>query len=504
MNYRFLEDDRPLIERICQLNGISAADLDLSAFFNVPILPIVETFKEKLSEYQDKRFLIVGDYDCDGICATVIIKRLLESLHIACNHFIPSRFKQGYGLNEQIVRNAYDNAFDVIFCVDNGSVACDALALAKELGLKVFIIDHHEYADAPEAEAFLHPDLFPQEYRDMCAAGLCCLLSDSFHEDELSEVYGGLATIADMVRVLGYNRFLIKRMYEILKTKDILPIRYLLGDASLDYEQLSYTVIPKINAVSRLEELMNVNYMVHYLKDNDASCMKYLKYIENINTIRKEDTKKMYAYAKKQIDPDQPFLLLKSDTFKEGLCGLLANRMMNEYQKPVLVLSEKEGELKGSGRSPDGFDLYTYLKAFSGLFTAFGGHEQAVGLSLPLEAYDALTDAIAKNPFLLKDKDMDVLVTDPDKVDLEMLSQLEGLRPFGTAFKEPLFAFKDVEYRNCFLIAQKYPKYVLTRQLEAISFHSDHINKQFTTMIGRIQRDSYHKNHIRFVIEDLL
>ena len=504
MKYRFLKDDGTLKERICQLNGIDAAELDVSAFLNTPDLPAIEAFKETLLAHKDKRFLIVGDYDCDGICATVIIKRLLEHLQIASNYFIPSRFKQGYGLNEQIVRNAHDNHFDAIFCVDNGVVAYEPLQLAKELGLLTFIIDHHEHAEVPEADAFLHPSLLPEGYQDMCAAGLCCLFADHFYQDELSQVYGGLATIADMVRVLGYNRFLIKRMYEILKTKEILPIKYLLQDVSLDYEQLSYTVIPKINAISRLEELMNVNYMVRYLLENDASCMQFLPHIEKINRIRKEDTKKMYQYAKAFIEKEKPMIVLRSVHFKEGLCGLLANRLMNELNKPVLVLCEKEGELKGSGRSPAGFDLYTYLKAFSSLFSTFGGHEQAVGLSLPAEAFTELMTMIDEHPFSIEEKTDHILLIDPEKIDLAILSELEELRPFGTSFKEPRFALQDVKIKDRFLVAGKYPKYSINNNLDAISFDPSHADKSFHTMIGKLQRDHYRRNRISFVIEDLL
>ncbi|MBR4461774.1 MAG: DHH family phosphoesterase [Erysipelotrichaceae bacterium] len=491
-------------ERICQLNGIDPTELEISAFLNMQEIPEVVAFKETILDNREKRYLIVGDYDCDGICATVIIKRLLDRLNILNNYIIPSRSRQGYGLNEEIVNNAHEYHFDIILCVDNGVTAYEPIKLAKEHGIQVFVIDHHEYSELPDFEALLHPNLLPEAYHDMCAAGLCALLSDHFDYDELSAVYGGLATIADMVPVLRYNRYLIKRMYDILKTEDILPIRYLLNDAELDYESLSYTVIPKINAISRLEELMNVNHMVRYLLENDPSCRQYLGYIEKINRIRKEDTRLMYDSVKASIRDEDSFLLIRSDTFKEGLCGLLANRLMNEYHKPVVILSEKEGELKGSGRSPAGFDLYTYLKVFSELFHTFGGHEQAVGLSLSTDDYERLKEDIRNNPCVIPEKMQDVLLIDSDKIDPGLLSQLEALQPYGTSFKEPLFAMRNVSYASRFLVARKYPKFVISRQLEAISFDPSDANKPFDTMIGRIKRDRYHKNRISFVIEELL
>ena len=108
MKYHFLTEGQNLKERICQLNGIDCQELEISAFLNMQEIPEVDAFKQRILENRDKRFLIVGDYDCDGICATVIIKRLLDRMHIASNYIIPSRFRQGYGLNEEIVRNAYE------------------------------------------------------------------------------------------------------------------------------------------------------------------------------------------------------------------------------------------------------------------------------------------------------------------------------------------------------------------------------------------------------------
>ena len=153
--------------------------------------------------------------------------------------------------------------------------------MCQQLGIKVFIIDHHEYVDEPNCEAYLHPSLFIDKYKDMCAAGISCLLSNSVRKDDFSTCLGGLATLADMVSVFNYNRYLLKQMISIIKQGNINPINLLLGDNEVTYDNLHYNVIPKINAVSRLDDLMNVNYVVKYLLSNDNECFDYFNKIFN-------------------------------------------------------------------------------------------------------------------------------------------------------------------------------------------------------------------------------
>ena len=228
MRYLYDYSDLSLRDRICHINGIDFSKLDVSDFNPDYSMDVIDSFKNHLLSFKDKRFFIVGDYDCDGICAITIIKKLLDDLNISNNYYIPSRIKDGYGLNKKIVDNAIDNSFDIMFLVDNGIVAYEEIEYAYNNGLKAFIIDHHEYEHAPKVEAYLHPSLFPQEYKDMCAAGLCALLSNSFRYDEISTAYGGLATLADMVSVLGYNRYLIKNTLELLKQHKVPAINNLI------------------------------------------------------------------------------------------------------------------------------------------------------------------------------------------------------------------------------------------------------------------------------------
>ena len=504
MSYLFNEEKDSITNRICNINNIDHEKLDVSNFFIDKDMDIVDRFIDKIKELKDHRFLIVGDYDCDGICATTIMSRLLNYLNIENNYYIPSRSKQGYGLNNEIVDNAYNNGFKVILCVDNGVSAVDELKKAHELGIYTLIIDHHEYEKIPDVDGFIHPFLFDEKYNNMCASGLCALISSYIYDDELSVVYGGLATMADMVSVFDYNRYLIKKMMDILNNNVIAPINYLSGSNNITYESLIFNVIPKINGVSRMDDMMNVNYVVKYLLNNDDSCLKYLKQIEDINILRKNITNEMYSLSTRIIDESKDVIVVKSERFKEGICGIVANRLMHELNKPVIVFSVVDNELRGSGRSINDTNLYDYLNEISELFESFGGHAQAVGLSIKQDRYDQFMEYIETHPFDYQTKDKDVLLIDIDEADEKLLNEIEDLKPFGVDFKEPLLGIKDVRYSKKYIISNRFPKYVLNDKLQAISFNQSHLDVEFDTMIGRLQKDAYNARKLSFIIEDLI
>jgi len=168
------------------------------------------------------------------------------------------------------------------------------------------------------------------------------------------------------------------------------------------------------------------------------------------------------------------------------------------------VLSESDEELKGSGRAPKGADLYAYLHDISEVFTSFGGHQQAVGLSLLKKDYDVLINYVEENSFVYAENEKDVLLLDQDDLDFELLEQLEKLKPFGTDFIEPSLGIKDVRYTKKFKIKGLYPKFSLSDKLEAICFDPLKADVKFDTMIGHLKKDEYHSCRLSFLIEDLI
>lgn len=505
MKYCFNSLNKDIRELIAEINNIDLNSLDVSNFSCDYDLDILVNFRQLITSLKDKKFLIVGDYDCDGICATSIMKKLFDDLGIKNNYYIPSRNKEGYGISDKIVNMAIENSFEVVVMVDNGVVAYSQIEELKKNNIKTIVIDHHNYETEPNCDYFLHPNLFDNRYEDMCAGGLCALISNSFRYDELTTCLGGLATIGDLVSVFNYNRYLILKCIEIISSGNIYPINYLLGKASVSVENLAFNVIPKINAVSRLDYMFNVNFMVKYMLSGEEVSRENACKIETINKERKELSKKMYEDSLKLINEDDDLIVLASDKFQEGLCGLLANRLMSEFKKPILVFAIVDNELRGSGRSIGDFDIHEYLCGCKDIFKAFGGHSLALGLTLDLDKYDELIKYIHSNEIKVSEPQTDVIVIDQDKLNFELYEKIESLEPFGVDFKMPLLAIKNVRYEKKFIIANKYPKYIINDTLSAISFDQNNVDTTFDYMIGKLTLDDYYKGEkLRFLIEDLV
>ena len=499
MEYRYHQGN--ILDNIYLINNIQKSDLEIDRFDNIDYHQSLLDFKDKLLSIKDKQVLIVGDYDCDGICATTITKRLLEHLGINNSYYIPSRIDEGYGLSDKIVNLASKHHFDVIITVDNGVSALSSISLANSLGIKVMIIDHHEYQEVPACYGFIHPNLLSNDFNKLSAGALCYLLSTLFYEDDYSLVLGGLSILSDMVGVLNYNRYLLKRMINILNTKDIYQIKLLNGN-SIDYDSLSFNAIPKINAVSRMG--YNANILVKYFLSDKQECLRLLDSINKINDYRKNETKSECDLALSLLNRKDKLALIVSSEFKEGICGLIANRISLNYDVPCIVFSKKDGLLKGSGRSRENFNIYEYLSNTRDLFTSFGGHGQACGACIEESKLDDLKAYIDTHKLNMLDYQKDVISVEQTDIDFDLFNKIDSLKPFGIDFKEPLIHIKDFEYKSKFLIKNKYPKFTVDNKLSAISFNEYDSYRQFSDLYAYIRKDDYHAGAVSLLIEDLL
>ena len=499
MKYNFIETSN-IKETILNLNNVSEERLNREYDFNIKD-EVFLNFKEKLLDNKDKKFLIVGDYDADGICSTVIISKLLDYLKVKSNYYIPSRIKEGYGLNNSIVEMAHENNFDVLLLVDNGIVCDEQISLAYSYGIEVMIIDHHEYKNLPKAEAIIHSNIVESTYSNLSAGGLCYLLSSLFYDDDLSLVLGGISTISDMMPVLDFNRALIKKAYMKIQEGSIYQINMLNESKPINYDSISYNIIPKINAISRMEPMGNPNYLVKYFLQDEDNCKKYLEQISQINLKRKEYTNKMYQIAKSNIS-NNAIELIASKQFLEGLCGLIANKILHSYKKPAIIFSIKDGVCKGSCRSPIGFDIYNALKDFDG-YLSYGGHENAVGLSFEENKLNEFKEYVSKIEYFENDNSSDAIVLNLDSINTQLIDDIEALAPYGTGFKEPLLVIENNNYKKI-VIQDKYPKYIINSNLSAISFNEEHKNEIPMYFIGKLSKDTYRNNSMSFTIEDMI
>ena len=501
MNYLYNYDTDSLKERILRLNN-TEEEIDISSFIvDYDSKPLVD-FKKRLEEYRDKRFLIIGDYDCDGITSTTIAKKLLERMGISSNYYIPSRSKDGYGLSMDMVKMAIENGFEVLLLVDNGVKATEEVKLARDNGIRVLIIDHHEYEEIPMCDGFLHPNILEEEYKLLSAGGLCAYLYNSYEEDDYVTVLGGMSILSDMMPVFRYNRYLLKRMLEILNTGRIYQFNYLYGLKKYTYDDISYRIIPKINSLSRMDS--NVNVMVKYLLASDEVCKNTAMKIESINNDRKLVSKNMYDEAIRNMEMHGSFIVVRSPLFFEGLCGVLANKLLMNHLKPVFVISETNGELRASGRSLENFNIYEYLNEISSSLSSFGGHAQAVGFSLDESKYQEFLSYLDANPVSIEEVYKPVLVLSQNDLNEESMKIIEELEPYGTSFKKPLLCIENPVCLKKYVIKNMYPKFTLGSNLSAISFNEKHLDYSFERMIGHLTRDSYRASNLSFMIEDLL
>lgn len=500
MNYNLIETD-DVIKSILDLNNINKEDLNKEYDFIIKD-EVFLNFKEKLLEHKNDRFLIVGDYDCDGICATTIIKKLLNKLEIGNNFIIPSRLKEGYGLNSDIVKMAKDNGFNSLILVDNGIVANEAIDLANSLNLNVFIIDHHEYQELPNALAIIHTNIVSETYKDLSAGGLSFVLSKCFYDDELSLVLGGLSTLSDMMSVIGFNRYLIKEMMKLLKENNIYQMNLLNDRNRFTYDSLSFDVIPKINALSRMEPIGDANKLVIYFLSDEKTCECTIEQINYVNEKRKQCTKDMMHEVKGLLDPSKKIDVISSINFKEGLCGLVSTRISKENNKPSFILTIKDDEYIGSGRSIASFNLYETMKDFKH-YNTFGGHSGAVGLSFDKAYYNDFIKYVDCLDYEDESISNDVLNVSIDDLDLDLLDKIENLKPFGTNFNMPLFSIKNQDYKKS-IVSNRFPKYFINNKLSAISFNEKHKDIKPNYFIGVLRKDNYNKDSVQFIIEDLI
>lgn len=473
--------------------------------------PTIEHFKEAIDSLVNRnaKVLIVSDYDCDGVTSLTIMVRLFARLGLKVNYYIPSRIKEGYGLSVRIVEMAHKNGFDTILTLDNGIVAFDALAKAKEYGMEVNIVDHHEYQNLPDVNAIVHPNLLDDYYEGLCTGGLTYLISKQYYEDDYSAILAMVATLADVCKVFKGNRMLLKNGLERLNDYEgqPLPIHYLLKkQKSYTFSDISFQLVPKINAISRMDHLTNINMFAKFMLDTEHANLDTVEQINKINDIRKQLSRDLAEQAASDVDPNQNIIVVYDDEFVEGLCGLIATNLVRRFDKPCLVLTKGENDIiKGSGRSIDGFDLYGNLTNLKDLFTSFGGHQKAVGLSLNAKDFDEFKERLSKIKVEVVKKKKPCLLVQYAELNNDNFGFLNQLEPYGEGFEEPLFCIVRPVIKSKFLIKNLYPKFTFDNGCEAISFDKSTYVDQAEAMIGHLSFNNFnHKVKLNLNLENVV
>ena len=423
-----------------------------------------EILKEKIAE--KKKIRVIGDYDIDGVNATCILYKGLIRCGAEADVEIPDRMKDGYGLNKNLIQYAYEEGIDTILTCDNGIAAVDEIAEAKRLGMTVLITDHHELQERiPAADAIVNPKqpecTYP--YKSLCGAAVAYKLMICLYElcgipveetDAFIE-FAAIATVGDVMDLTGENRILVKEGLKMINQTSNRGLKALirangLEDAQISSYHIGFVLGPCINASGRLDTAKRALELL--LAEDDAVAEDLAYTLKELNDERKDMTQQGVAQAIELIEEgvlkEDKVLVVYLPDCHESLAGIIAGRIRERYHKPVFVLTDAADGLKGSGRSIEAYNMFAEMSKCAELFTKFGGHPMAAGLSLPRENMEAFHKKINENSVLTEDDFIPKVTIDVPMpisyITERLVEELGLLEPFGKGNTKPLFAEKSL------------------------------------------------------------
>lgn len=443
----------------------------------------VDIIKRKIQE--NKKIRIIGDYDVDGIISVFILYTALKKCGANVDYEIPDRIKDGYGINENIVKVAYDEGVDTIITCDNGISAIDQIQYAKDLGLTVIVTDHHDVPFIEEdgvrtflssqADAIINPKQIECEYKfkSICGAGVAFKLMEALYEEigmDKEECYKliefvAIATVCDVVDLIDENRIFVKNGLEMLNNSKNIGINALkkacgLEDKEITAYHLGFVIGPCLNASGRLDSAKKGLELL--LMEDDEEAKNLAQEIVDLNDARKNMTKEGVDRAINIIDStdinNDKILVVYIPDIHESLAGIVAGRVKEQYNKPTIILTKSEEGVKGSARSIEEYNMFEGLLACKELLDKFGGHPMAAGLSLQEDKVDELRKAL-NNKCELTDEDLTRKIMIDSSLPLEYLNlhlieELNVLEPFGKGNSKPVFGVRDAKITKAMLLGK--------------------------------------------------
>jgi len=435
---------------------------------------------------KNKKLLVVGDYDCDGIKATTILTDFLRraGFENQIDFIIPDRFIDGYGVSKNMVDYAIKNDFDFIVTVDNGIGAKEAVKYATDNDIEVIITDHHTPGDqVPEVDLIINPKFnlgdFP--FKEISGATvawfLCCQIREDLNlqidmRDWLDLV--GITVISDVMPLKSMNVTFVKYAINAIKNKKRFIFELAFDSnkrATLTEEDIGFGYVPMINAVGRID---HAKHAVNLLLQKDKrEIVKGYKYLVDINNKRKylnqDLLNKILPEAEKQIKNGQKVLVIKQELLHEGIVGILAGKLAEKYNVPTYVFGWNNAKqcYKGSGRSAGNINLYDLTEQASNEALGFGGHKGAVGVAIKKGDFDKWSKKILKSAENIESKEFEPIGPKPIECDLSIVNKdlieiLNQYRPFGEGFEFPKFkttvflnvknVYKEGLHWNCTII----------------------------------------------------
>ena len=434
---------------------------------------------------EKKKIVIYGDYDCDGVCSTTILYRTLKKLGANFDYYIPNREDEGYGMNSDRIRKLKSEGAEVILTCDNGISAMEQVEVAKDLGLTVIITDHHDipYIEkdgkrinvVPNSDCVINPKQENCEYpfKELCGAGVALKFSmelvnsmkRSFSEFYDLFQYAAIATICDVVELLGENRIIVKEGLKLINNTSSIGLKALIKATGLEGKEISeyhfgFVLGPCINATGRLE---TADLSVELLITEDEKYAEELaKKLYDLNVERQELTfdsvESVISKVEEEITNGEKVILVYDEKIHESIAGIVAGRVRERFNLPAIVMTKGKDMPKGSARSIEGYNMFEELNKCKEYIEKFGGHPMAAGLSVKEENISLLRKAL-NSKCTLSDEDIIPVIKIDSPLEIKYLDEglveeVESLRPFGKGNGSPMFAVKNLKVSRVFFIGK--------------------------------------------------
>ncbi len=435
------------------------------------LLPDMEEGVDLILSYCDSggKICIYGDYDADGVTSTVIMTEVLSQLTDNIIQYIPSRFDEGYGLNRSAIDTIKAAGADLIITVDCGSVSVDEVEYAKSIGMDIMVTDHHRIEDRQADTILINPARKDSEYPFPYLAGcgvafkVAQALTDAAGLPKMNLTRTldlvALGTIGDIVPLISENRMLVKYGLRAINTSEREALKILIEKTGLTpgevrCENVSFVLVPHINAAGRMKSA--VLALKLFLAKDREKMEQYAEELVRCNAERKRLQEEVFRNACEQVEQKyehDDFLLIDLPDAHEGVAGIAAGKLKEKYYRPAVIVTDNgDGLLKGTGRSPEGIDLYKLLKNEEKWFVNFGGHAAACGFTMKEEGLEEVRSDLnriaggikEKEPGLFDGTPVPDIKLEQDEVTIDFASQLELLEPCGKMNERPLIALSGV------------------------------------------------------------
>lgn len=470
------------------------------------------------------RIIIFGDYDVDGISSTAILGHTLGKLGANFSYRLPHRVNDGYGLSEKFIDEFIEKDIKLIITVDCGISCKNEIKKAKDHAIDTIITDHHTIPKVPPdcAYAILHPkfeDGYP--YKELTGAGVAfklaqALLKEKNHDDpqlmnSLLEL-ALLGTIADLGPLTGENRLIVKRGLKNMPQTKLPGLRKLFeisgSEGKIDVQTIGFRIAPRINAAGRISSPYTPLFLL-LAKSHSKEMDSLAQELQSLNLKRQDITEKALLEAKNSFDIQNlpSIIIAKNPDWHIGILGLIAGKLSEKYNRPVIIMQQRDHDLVGSARSPEYFNTASALTAMKDYLTNFGGHTQAGGFSMPTKNFDnfkkeltAYADKQIKKIDLTPVLNIDCEISE-EEVDLNLVDKIEKLSPFGIQNQNPQFLLQSIFPEDIKTVGKKnkhlkFSVNIKNQKIGGIGFNlGDHINelsgKEKIDIVLQLEKDTW-------------